>query len=382
MINVNCKICVFPECKKQPTCNFEGNPALYCHQHKLNNMIDVANKKCAHQDCEIAPTYNYINKPGRLFCISHKLEGMINKTRKKCIIENCEGLPTYNIIGKKGSHCINHKLDGMINVISKKCIFENCKTMPSYNIPGNKPLFCFKHKLNEMIDVAHKLCTFENCKKIACYNYEKEKIALFCNEHKLGDMIDINSKRCKSEWCNTTVTKKYDGYCMFCFINLFPDKPVTRNYKTKEFAVVEYVKNNFADMNWIADKKVYDGCSKRRPDLFLDLGYQIIIIEIDENQHIDYDCSCENKRLMEISKDVNHRPIIFIRFNPDEYTSAENNITSCWGQNKNGIMVVKKSKVAEWEIRLDSLKEQILYWISPENKNEKTIEVVELFYDC
>ena len=67
------------------------------------------------------------------------------------------------------------------------------------------------------------------------------------------------------------------------------------------------------------DKKIQDGCSTRRPDLFLDLGYQIIIIEIDENQHIDYDCSCENKRIMELSQDVGHRPIVFIRFNPDDY---------------------------------------------------------------
>ena len=73
------------------------------------------------------------------------------------------------------------------------------------------------------------------------------------------------------------------------------------------------------------DKKLFEFfiCSKRRPDLFLDLGYQILIIEIDENQHLDYDCSCENKRIMELSQDVGHKPIVFIRFNPDEYCNDE-----------------------------------------------------------
>ena len=61
-------------------------------------------------------------------------------------------------------------------------------------------------------------------------------------------------------------------------------------------------------MNWISDK-IINGCSKRRPDLVLDLLYQIVII--DENQHIDYDCSCENKRIMELSQDIAHRPIIY-----------------------------------------------------------------------
>jgi hypothetical protein len=167
---------------------------------------------------------------------------------------------------------------------------------------------------------------------------------------------------------------------MFCYIHLFPDKPVTRNYKTKERSVVEFVLNTFPKYDWVEDKKVEDGCSKRRPDLLLDLGYQIIIVEIDETQHRDYDCSCENKRIMEISKDLGHRPIIFLRFNPDQYFDEEGNlIESCWKVNKSGICVVDDKK--EWDNRLNSLKLQIEYWCNPENKTEKTIETIHMYYD-
>ena len=162
---------------------------------------------------------------------------------------------------------------------------------------------------------------------------------------------------------------------------MFPDKPVARNYKTKEYAVVEYVKTKFPDFSWIADKKVSDGCSKRRPDLLLDLGYQIIVVEVDENQHTDYDCSCENKRTMELSQDLGHRPIVFIRFNPDEYTKNETNISSCWGVDKKGICVVKKSKKEEWSERLKCLEEHINYWTTPENTTSKTVEIIQLYYD-
>ena len=188
-------------------------------------------------------------------------------------------------------------------------------------------------------------------------------------------MIDIKHKRCKTPLCTTRATEKYEGYCMYCFVNTFPDKKVSRNYKTKEKATTDFILSQYPTIDWISDKRVQDGCSRRRPDLFLDLGYQIIIIEVDENQHIDYDCSCENKRLMELSQDVGHRPIIFIRFNPDEY----NDITSCWGINKQGIAIVKKSKIKEWEERLTTLKTQIDYWL--ENATDKTIEVIQLFYD-
>jgi hypothetical protein len=44
-----------------------------------------------------------------------------------------------------------------------------------------------------------------------------------------------------------------------------------------------------------------------------------LIIEVDENKHDNYDCSCENKRIMLISQDLGHRPVVLLRFNPDGY---------------------------------------------------------------
>ena len=144
--------------------------------------------------------------------------------------------------------------------------------------------------------------------------------------------------------------------------------------------MVEYVQTHFADKNIIIDKRIQDGCSRRRPDILLDLGYQVIVIEVDENQHESYDCLCENKRIMEISQDVGHRPIVFIRFNPDDYLDNENiNVTSCWGTDNRGICCVKKSKIKEWGKRLHTLQETIDYWMI--NKSHKTVEIIQLFYD-
>ena len=232
-----------------------------------------------------------------------------------------------------------------------------------------------------MVNVRDKHCIHSNCKTIANFNFEGEKVAKYCSEHKLVDMIDVKNKACKTHLCNIQVKDKYDGYCLRCYIHLFPDKPVSRNYKTKEYSVVEYVQTKFPNFQWIADKIVNGGCSKRRPDLLLDLGCQIIIVEIDENQHSDYDCSCENKRIMELSQDLGHRPIVFIRFNPDDYEKNGTTITSCWGQDKKGLCVVKKSKKSEWIQRLNVLEEQINYWINQANTTNKIIETIQLFYD-
>jgi len=339
-------MCIHPNCKVIPTFNTEGNKiALYCSMHKKEGMVKIVSKICIQQNCKITRAFNFEGENIALYCSAHKKEGMINVKSKKCIHPNCNVIPVFNNEVETNSlYCSTHKKEGMVDVINKTCIHPNCKKQPNYNTEG-------------------------------------EIKALYCVSHKLEGMIDVKHPSCKSEWCSTLVQEKYEGYCLFCYMNLFPDKPVSRNYKTKEYAVVEHVKTKFPNHNWIADKIVNGGCSKRRPDLLLDLLYQVVIVEVDENQHTDYECSCQNKRIMELSQDLGHRPIVFIRFNPDDYKQNGTNITSCWGTDKKGICIVKKSKKDEWAQRLTALEEHINYWINPANTTNKTIETIQLFYD-
>jgi hypothetical protein len=83
---------------------------------------------------------------------------------------------------------------------------------------------------------------------------------------------------------------------------------------------------------------------------------------------------------MEISQDLGHRPIVFIRFNPDDYINKEGiKISSCWKLNRTtGLIILDQKKIIEWEIRINSLVEQINYWVK--NSTEKTVEIIELFY--
>jgi hypothetical protein len=223
--------------------------------------------------------------------------------------------------------------------------------------------------------------------QICVHNKQKSTCRLchgssYCKKH--GKIKSLcrecgGSQLCKSPWCETKKRKKFDDHCLRCFIHLYPDVKISRNYKTKESDVVSRITESFPNFTWVTDKKVQDGCSRRRPDLLLDLGSHIIIIEVDENRHTDYDCSCEHKRLMQLSQDVGHRSIVFIRFNPDEYVKNFKKITSCWKTNiKTGLLYVPVSKTEEWSKRIGILKETINYWVS--NPTEKTIEIIELFY--
>lgn len=227
----------------------------------------------------------------------------------------------------------------------------------------SKTLFCKHNK---------RKTRCEECGGSDLCKHKKQK--QYCKECGGGSQL------CKSKWCTRTKQKKYEDYCLFCYVNLFPDKEITRNYKTKEKDVIDRIIDKYPNFTWICDKKVEGGCSKRRPDLLLDMGTHIIIVEIDEHGHTNYDCSCENKRLMEISQDLNFRPIVFIRFNPDEYIDKNGNkIKSCWKLNKaTGLMNIDPKKCVEWNDRINTLTEQINYWTV--NASEKMIEIIELFY--
>jgi hypothetical protein len=287
----------------------------------------------------------------------------------------------FNLEGDPPIVCGIHRTDSMMNVVAKRCIYNGCSKYASFNVISSKELlYCAEHKTDIMKNMRIKPCKSENCMKVPKFNTIDKKVGLYCYDHRLENMIDVSHKRCNTYLCDTRVSnKQYEGYCLRCFVHTYPYKPVSRNYKTKERATVDTVLEKFPDISWVCDKTIEDGCSLKRPDIRGDMGSHVVIIEVDENHHSLYDCSCENKRIMQISQDVGHRHIVFIRFNPDDYTDINNNkITSCWGANKLGIMVVKPTKLKEWEDRIKSLHEQIQYWI--DNVPEKMVETIQLFY--
>jgi len=376
-------ICNFDKCSTRASFGIkETKKPLRCKSHKEDYVDIVNNNICIYENCGTRAGYNYKNIKKGSYCVEHKLSDMFDVNHKICLYESCELRSSCNYENIKiPLYCSKHKLNNMFDVCNKKCLFEGCKITPIYNYKNEiTRLYCVDHKLDKMVDIHHKLCIENDCETQPLYNYTGLTEKLYCVEHKLEFMIDVAHKTCKNDFCGTRANRKYKNYCGYCYVNMFPKEQISRNYKTKETAVVDYIKDNFPNVDLKCDKTVYDGCSRRRPDILLDLGFQVIIIEIDEFKHQGY--SCENKRIMEISQDVGHRSIIFIRFNPDNYKDGDKKITSCWSnQSKSGINTVKKCKIKEWEERLLCLKNEVEYWLKIENKTDKMIEIVELYYD-
>ena len=361
---------------------------VYCKKHKKPGMVNVVSKRCAHEEgCGSPnPSFNFPGSKQGEYCSEHLKPGMVNVKHKRCAHEEgCGSLsPNFNFPGsKQGVYCKKHLKPGMENVVSKRCAHEEgCGRQPCFNFPGSKGgVYCEKHQKPGMVDVVHKRCADEEgCGSISrTFNFPGMKGGVYCYKHQKPGMVDVVNKRCNSDLCDIFSSKKYDWYCVHCYSHLFPDKPISRNYKTKEKTVVDFVKTEFPEQDWVWNRRIQDGCSRRQPDLILDLGFQVVIIEVDENQHRN-GYSCENKRVMELSLDVGHRPLVFIRFNPDSYRTSGKVVKSCWGMNnKTHTCRVNPGKKQEWNDRLDKLCETIEYW--KKTPTLKTVETVHLFYD-
>jgi hypothetical protein len=382
-----------------------SNERIFCSKCKKEGMIEIVNRKCI---CGKNPSFGYKGDKTPTKCFSCKDEGMINIRNNKC---KCgKHIATFGIKGNKATCCSKCKDENMEDLRNKKC---KCNKKPSFGYPGDKtPMCCFQCKkegmihmspkckcgkqvcfgyINEkpsccskckkegMIDLNNKKC---KCGKTPSYGYEGDKKPSRCFECKDQAMINIKHKKCITPLCDTIVGKKYKGYCLRCFIFNNPEEKISKNHKSKENYVCSFIEKTFC-MNWIKNKTINGGTSLKRPDIYLDINNQVIVIEIDENQHNTYDCSCENKRLMEISKDISHRPLILIRFNPDEYVNRFNKkISSCWCVTpEKGLPSIKKSKIEEWNYRLSTLKQRIEYWLNPTNMSQKIIHIEHLFYD-
>jgi hypothetical protein len=155
---------------------------------------------------------------------------------------------------------------------------------------------------------------------------------------------------------------------------LHPDEDIPRRYRLKEHYIADAIKEVFGkDITLTLNKTIEGGCSKRRPDIRMDFGSHCIMVEIDENCHLNY--SCEDKRMIDLYEDVGFRKCVFLRFNPDAYDESGIRYTTPFSFTSTGLMIVDE---LEMKRRINQLVERITYFKNNEPIEQLTIEY--LFY--
>jgi hypothetical protein len=340
-----CNLCRETRKVKRIKCSV-GSCENYAKKGGVCVKHGATNKTCYVENCE-----NQAQKGG--VCKKHGAK------IKRCSVENCENQ------AQKGGVCYNHGAE------RKKCSVEDCENQ------ARKRGVCIKH------GAKHKRCSIENCENqainggVCCQHGATVKKCphglrpCYC---RTCDFPKHPHKWCHS--CTFVSIKNYKNkffypYCFHCYCVKFPDADIPRAFKLKEHYLRDELLDEYKEeeVGLIFDKKVYNGCSSKRPDVRIERYTHTIIIECDEHQHKNYEC--ENKRMMEIFQDLGNRPIVFIRFNPDYYEKR-----TCFTKTpKTGQLKLNKT---EWKKRIKVLKETIYTYFPVQDKN---VQVVKLFYD-
>ena len=182
----------------------------------------------------------------------------------------------------------------------RRCASGGCKSGAA-----GTSVFCVSHG-------GGRRCASEGCPSGAL------GATYFCCKHGGG-------KRCvvKSAHVMDAVVP-YAGFasrtlCWSCFAAIHPD--LARSKVRKEHLVLSELERRCSDVFEQCGRTTWDcpvegGCSLKRPDLALDFGSHVVVVEVDEAQHEAAPCWDEDSRLAVIAADF-QKPIAVIRLRVD-----------------------------------------------------------------
>lgn len=340
-----------------------------CATHADKTTMKPTWKTCLTDGCDSQPTYGFATELKKHYCAKHAdKKVMVAIGRSKCA--NCDTQPTYRLVGTtKATHCAKHRDPLSMESTQVRCI--ECGTQPTFGLIGTKtPTHCREHYDPAiMVDVRHDTCEVEGCGTRPSYGYASGK-AICCKDHGLSrNMQNVISPICPN--CKILSTNpNYKPYCAQCFYELNPEAERVINFKTKELAFTNAVKERYPML--IQDRVIDGGTSRCRPDALIDAGTHCIIIEIDERQHSLYED--EEGRLERIHADLKFRPLTVIRLNPDGYQENAKQIRGCWVKKAFGKLEVKPRL---FKRRVDKLLEVVDHAIA---NPVSGINIVKLFF--
>ena len=336
------------EFKQTPFGHTQGYGCIKCANTSISNS-----KKKTIKDCEISAnekggkclSTEYINrdtkmkwqcKEGHIWEVAYN---NISKSRSWC--PECGKLSSGNKRRNNIAEC--HKIANERGVKCLSIEYINNNTKMKWECgEGHKWETTFTHIKSSQswcpICSGHSEITIKDCEISAnerggkCLSTEYivgKKIKWKCEE---GHEWEALFSRANPRWCpkcllcpSCNLWRTYGILCNYC-------KPKNENrlyQKTKEYAIVKYLKENLPDYDFIHNKSVGNECTKDEkensnghlyPDIRFDCDFYHLIVEVDEHKHRGANYKCEEQRMYNIITKLG-LPCIFIRYNPDSKES-------------------------------------------------------------
>lgn len=303
LIHIMCETCAV----KQANFGLAGGRPTHCKGCKPDGMLDVCNQVC--RSCgKRRPVFGL---PGgrATHCKGCAPQGMRDVLSGMC--QSCgDKRPNFGLPGGRATHCGGCRLDGMHDVKNGKC--QACGVRrPNFGLPGGLATHCRRCSLAGMRDVRHRKC--QTCGERQPVFGLSGGRATHCVHCKTQAMTDVRNRTgaCRNCGLPYQVALLREGLCCNC----------RRDIPRVELLMRQTLRT--AVDGWIFDKSVAGvlACSDKRyrPDAWLELETHVIVVECDEQQHQNYEQSCELRRVVELWAACEGRPLVMIRWNPDGF---------------------------------------------------------------
>jgi hypothetical protein len=161
-----------------------------------------------------------------------------------------------------------------------------------------------------MLENPRARCREPGCQEIALFGIGTMRN--HCEMHKLTEERDLIQKPCIS--CGLIEMLDANKRCKVCDPAAFAAFKVRKEIQIKNML-------DACGFKYTTHNKIMTSsqCGKERPDFVFDFGTHFVIVEVDENQHITYQCLCEQVRMMNLVHAAGGVPCFFIRYNPDKF---------------------------------------------------------------
>ena len=195
------------------------------------------------------------------------------------------------------------------------------------------------------------------CREIATHGITQPER---CAKH--ARMGDDNLVECACVYCALPNILNENGLCKDCEEWVSGMRPrLAKQREVLQFLDYEFTEYPY-DSTDVTPQSLKDCDRRERPDVLWDRGDRVVILEVDEDQHKDRPCECEQTRMMNISQALGCERTVWIRYNPDPFTGNE---SRKWTSKAKRHAVLK-----QW-----------LTWTLTTEDLSHTVSVVHLFFD-
>jgi hypothetical protein len=316
----NVKLCQAYGCDDRASYGMPDDKSpTFCCEHKTDGVhvnLKTKHMLCKSEGCKIMASLGKSGTKKALFCFEHAPKDFVNVSNAKCTHDGCTTSATFGKPdSKSATHCEKHHTDDEIDIRHTRC--NECNVRASLGIPGQKPVACSQHKKSGMILCPTRKCVV--CKKVQAIFGISEPLR--CEDHKAESDLNLVHRDCVT--CGNAEILGDDSQCARC--NQWFRKKL---YCLKQRLIRDMLLANQTIPKFVTyDRPVDMGeCGRERPDFVWNTPTHQVVLEVDEHQHRERLCECEQTRMVNITSSFG-MPVFWIRYNPDKFKGMWSDLT-------------------------------------------------------